>query len=330
MRCNPSVPRILWLACLILLVATPNAALAQGWNWLPFGSSFDLGGFKAETFAKAGYQRLGLNFDIDIPERNAGVGFLELSPVDLNLRNEYFWVGSVGVNVQSASGFGAFLSVEGNLRKNFTVQTPIEPENAATLGGLLLRGASWEGSGFEWWNVDGGLTLALPSWASLVGGVRWDHLTLKMGNPYNAVNEYALDRYQADFRSKVIIPYFGFQLLGQSYKATFIGSPFASVQFKLPFVFVNNGVQPIDEARYKLFTTGGFLEGTVDYSWKLAATPAYLDLWARANWMRFSATGEELFSNFDTVTPLTQQLESGKATLSRYTYGFGLSANLAF
>lgn len=325
--------------CLTALM--PASGSAQGLLGVTDGG-FRVGKVVLVPSIKIGIQRFGMNFSTDMPEADYGPGrgHLEWSPVELRVSDGRLWFGSVGLEARLNQAF-AFVSLEGNAERKLRVQTPFEPEQAVTVD-WEVPGALWEGTRLEWWafDVGGGFQVG-DGGVAVIGGFKHDHFGLGLEDPRGDDLDWAPpvrrspDLYKADLLVKQWIPYGGLQLIGPNYRGTLIGSPFAWVSFKLPFVYLDRYFDPplddTDLARYELFTMGYFIEASYEYLLDVGGS-FDLILWGRANWLRYQGSGDQVARSFDYSpgnTPFSG-IQSGRATFSRYTYGVGITGTLAF
>lgn len=295
---------------------------AQSWSW-PSGSNSwycsEGKGISIIPAARVGYE--GYAFSFNLP---AGDTALDLGLVRAGLP-----MGSVGLLVTS-DRVGLFANAEGTLERTVSVRTAQDPFQV-----------TWSGSRFQQGSLEAGmiykLNMAQPNGVSLIGGVRWSKISSSLGGPVVASSgqgsfdlpgnlgtvTYATSNtssYDGDINVPMWLPYLGVQLAGANYRASLIGSPFASVQLKIPFrsrgtefggitaggdipsnhpwpipwvrwaLDLQSSENEIGQVSYKFNRLGAFLEGNFEYD--CYVTPRLtMNLWTRGQWFQFRGNG---------------------------------------
>ena len=99
----------------------------------------------------------------------------------------------------------------------------------------------WKGSNLQWWQAEAEVSYGLPSFrAEVVGGLRWDKTTFRIGNPAEVQGQSVFSNpkiaeFNADLTAETFSPYFGLSFLGPNYKARLLCSPATSARINLPF-----------------------------------------------------------------------------------------------
>lgn len=284
-----------------------------------------LGIRKFSSSVKAGYQRTVLNFSLPIE-----VSFTSLvGPVELQLIDPDAWVGSIHADLWPAPRFKIFASGEGSPRRNVKVATPIE---AIFLGAAQME---WTGSQMERWTVDSGVGFGPWRGASLLGGVRFDHMSLGMEDPRGPFAlvppAVTINSYSGDLRIKTLIPYVGFEISGPAYRAIFVGSPFAAADVRLPLRLVTTVPGPnivFDDLRYRMTKSGNYLAGEFEVKVDLGAR-LRVGAWVKGWMLRIQDRGNQDWE--ERVGGLRRTLSGSEpGTLAWSASAVGLSGTLSF
>ncbi len=316
-----SRPRFFLLAFLICCSLLTANAFGQSIpapfsnTWIPWNNSQ----FSVTTSALIGVENFGINFNLPT----------SFSALDLSLRRSVLPLGRFGLLVNFGDRFTLFANAEGTLSKNVSFQTKDEPFGATI---------DWNGSRLRHGSLELGFLYDLSAYnpydLSVIGGLRWYKLSATFDGPsfnYSAAGSKPLgpfstldyshsssNGYDGDINVPIFIPYFGLQLSGANYRATFVGSPFASVQLKLPFdsyqsqslnisagntfptcktrfwlLWVLDYQRSESEATqlsYQFDKSGIFLEGTFDYD-MYKSSRFGLSFWSRGQFMSFRGNG---------------------------------------
>ncbi len=198
---------------------------------------------------RVGYERCGLNF-------NLPVGF---GGLDLSLGKADLTIGSVGLLATLGDRIGVFANLEGSLQRSVSViaqyDQPLSTQySALDWSGSKLRKGSIE-AGFVYQLYARSVRSSRAMWRSpdrvfLIGGVRWNKISTKLTGPKQAFgfsgsfdfqpfgaityNASGMAGLSGDVNVPMFIPYLGLQFTGRNYRATIIGSPFASVRLRIP------------------------------------------------------------------------------------------------
>lgn len=319
--------RGIFLAIGLAFCLMAGDASAQTW---PFPGGLDArngiggGGFSVIPSAQVGYQ--GYAFSFNLPAGAQGL--------DLGLMHAGLPMGSIGLLVTYAGRFGLFAEAEGTPLRTVSLRTTQAPfQGVGTM--------DWTGSKFQQGSMEAGLVYTLSNaqlgGVSLVGAVRWSKISMTLDGPSVAstgggsfdlplglatisYGTSGTTSYDGDLNVPIWIPYFGVRWTGENYKATLIGSPFASVQANIPLrshgnlsggISATGDIPPVhpwpvpwvawvlnlqqsendqDQISYKFNRLGGFLEGDFEYDLRLTSLLS-LNLWARGQWFQFRGQG---------------------------------------
>jgi len=326
---------------------------------IPGVGSFDVGGMRLMPRVRIGYQKIGLNFSLPVPNAIVAVGN-GLAGIDLQLTDANVWVGAVGLEGRVSPRLSLFLNAEANAKRNAGAITSDEPVQQNTIGLAFPQPIpyQWTASQLEWWELEAGATYAISNDVAIVAGLRREHLSFRLIDPRSAAGEPAnqqlyfpdFSRYTTDnlmdFRLKLWVPYVGIQFRGESYRARLNWSPFLGAAVKLPDRFIINdfilSVPRITyltdiEWKYSMSRTGTLLEG--DFEYDVAFSPnVAVKVWAKGSWLKVRGAGnlDQLLAQFAALEgipfpqPEVSASSSNAATLARYVTAVGLAAELAF
>ena len=321
------VLRVCTLVLAVILACTSSPLLAQSPGGLasvmPFSwSPEDWAGSvpSVRPSVRVGYSKMGLNLNFPIP---FDFGSL-IRPIDLQILDANLWTGAVLLEVDVTSGVRLFFIGQGNSQRNATVIASPDPL-------FVPFDVEWTGSKVEWWAVEGGLTYSLLNDVNLLIGLRRDHLSIGLTDPrlgVFAIVPTTLDSYSGDIRTKMWIPYFGLELTGANYRVKLVGSPFPWVEARFPFSASDTPPLLLVNPKYALKKSGAFLE--LDFAYQVQPlSNVGFGIWGNLSWLRArgKGTGDLTTGGFVSGGPLA---ESATSTLTRYSAGGGLSAELTF
>jgi len=347
----PSYARkaFIWsLPLFIILFVFADKSPGQGLPPFPGMGPIDWGWARITPEVQVGYQKFGLNFNMPAP-----IG----STLDVQLRDANLWTGSLAAVVDCPLAWSVALRAQANAKKNVTVFESQE---------YVLQGeapVTWTGTKLEWWAIDGQLLYRLRDNCSVLIGLRRDHLALNLSEPRDSNGEplnfddsgvfppfstfTRHQRYYSDLLTKLWIPYVGIQIVGPGYKASLIGSPFASAEMKIPvsllfdltiFTFgFSTQLVSAENLQYHVLKPATFLEASFNYD--IDVLPALaVGLWGNASWMSCRGLGnwdyharQQVFNNGIPFPPnFFAQSQDNTTTYTRFLVGGGLSAVLFF
>ncbi|MFC1836877.1 hypothetical protein ACFL2Q_19485 [Thermodesulfobacteriota bacterium] len=237
----------------------------------------------------------------------------------------------------------AFCVAEGSARRSTTVRTSAE----AFYSGIVP--VHWEGSGLEWWSLEGGCAFPVADGAELVGGLRLEHLSLRLGDPVDPANGLIVefrdqygDSYSMDLQTKTWIPYIGIRLNGSAFKACLIISPLTWANVRIPARYLYNdelssgaAFTIYEDARFSLNGGGVFLKGSIEYRAEIA-TGFDVSLWCGGSWFRINGKGTESYSSdllvqtTGVASDVNDASESAAGSFSSVKLGGGLTAAAEF
>ena len=320
---------------LVAVLFCPVLVAAQGIPSFFANTPFSLDGVKCSVAAKAGYQQMAVNFNLPMPFTGLfGPALYASSTLDFKLQGAGVWIGGIEANAQRGP-ISAFLGVEANARKNVGVLTSSDPFWSGEYP------VEWKGSQFQWWAIDGGAGLDTPA-LTIVGGLRVEHLSLKLEGPVDSdglIQYYQAtfgDRYRGDFLNILWLPYVGIRTQGHCWRGTLRLSPVAWTDLTIParYFYVDSpALRFFEQARYTFKRNGIWLDGSVDYDVHTSSN-CRCSFWFRANWLRIRGDGSEGYQLDGYFAGLTAQLltdsNSGTGMYTSYNFGGGVRAEYLF
>lgn len=316
-----------------LVLLSMNISDAQVLSGIPSCGNVDLGPVKIVPFAQVGYKCVGFNFNLpyDLFPSSRNGGTYGPPALDLSFRNASVWMGSIGFEALTVSRLFLSLRADGNATKNIDV---ITGQNFPWFA--RPTPFTWNGSQVQWWDVDGMVGYSFFKDWSVVVGLRYDYLTVGMGNPVDAmgipINSLGNHQNTGDVTVKTWIPYIGLQLNETKYKALLLYTPFASTQVNVPEPVVN--IQPtfIENSIFlwQFSKTGSFLEGYFEYNVPVQQSLQF-GCWARGTWMSFKGAGSWSLTGTYTAVLINETMsDSSNGGLSTYGLAGGVTASLVF
>jgi hypothetical protein len=304
-----------------------------------------------------GLQKIGVNFNLPGSWSQTWADAFSITgpgTFDVKIADSSMWIGALCVDVRLSPTISLFFRGEANAPKNILVTTSQDPLAGFAWVTETLQTAAdpikWTGSRLEVWSIDGGLIYRLRSDVALIGGLRRQHLSLRLDDPTDAqghpINwawlEPGLFRYGfaggADFLAKMWLPYVGVMIEGSNYRGSILWSPLASVRVTAPIRF---GLQLTDalgriendfQWHYESFNPGLFFEFDFESDTEINSR-ALLRLWARARWLNVRGGGSLEYSVREVGVAIpTEGTEgiAGTATYSEYSVAGGASTLISF
>lgn len=290
----------------------------------------DVGGCTVNSIVRAGYSKMGLNFNVPVPNQ-AGLVTFDIDHLDLKLDDANLWLGSVQVNVLVTPEFEVFVEGWGSAGRsvrNEMIEDPIFAANAPIV---------WDSS-LEWWELGFGASYRFLGIAGITGGLKFDHLSGSLSDPRavgGPVVPAVASRIEGDLTTKLTIPYIGMVVGGSNCRGAILYSPFAWAHADLPlnslFLLNNPLLAALEAATYSFNKSGQYIEGLLDYTVRWPGG-VNVGLWARGTYLKFRGSGEEsLEINTSGAVVVNATLgDSATSTLTRSILAGGLSAGLTF
>lgn len=315
-----------------------------------------LDGVRVTPVVQAGFQSIGLNFDMPVFIPNPIAPPTE--SLSLQLKDANVWVGGIGFTAFFPSS--ATLSIVGkaNAQRNVEVFTPLDSQ------GQNL-GVVWTGKRLQWWTIDANVGYPVSDSWSALAGVRREQVSVGLVNPRYAgdgpINFYSDDidmfseqiqllEYFGDVSSKLWIPYVGMSLNGPNYRFRVLWSPFVSANVQIPStVFNHSSVQQFFGSNdfstdalnfgieYKVLKPASFVEADLTYDVGISSTVS-VHLWGTANWVTLRGGGKVHMAGTDASfvngvpnpSYRTDVEGSAHASFDRRILAGGLDATLSF
>jgi hypothetical protein len=328
MICRSLLSRGCFFLTLALVLCVPSLSAAQSLKLFPGTIAIDVGSVRIVPRVGIGYQHMAWNFNFPLAPQGFNWWF-QRGALDLSLKNVNLWVGDARIDVLWSENLSIFCEGQANAQKSVGIQESEAPSD-------LFVGAAGRyerGSKLAWWQLDGGASFRIYGDVSVLGGVKIDHLSLRITGPSVlaslGIAPESVERHGGDLLNKLWVPYAGLQINASNYRAAFVYSPFATVNMKLPL----NEVDDFDfftseEARFSLKKTGQYFGADFEYSASLPLA-ATASVWAKVHYLRIrgNASEETRSSGFADDRPITDE---AIATLTRYSISGGLSVGMAF
>lgn len=304
---------------------------------------------QTKTQVKVGYQQMGMSFNIPIPSTvvAANQNFFNFDSMDVSLSDMGLWVGGVRLDVPLPAKLSLFAEAFGNASKSANAKMDFggDVNNVfPVLGENYNSPWTWTASPIQWWSLDAGMAYDFSEMLGIVLGYRIDNTTMQLKDPRNAAGPiagrpiggtpYDSETRFADLQYEMWIPYFGLRGSGPNFNFYVIGSPFSSVEVKMPLRWIGYQItNDISDSQY-LMSIGGarFIEFGGSYQYKLQPTLG-MELWAKGSWFGVTGTGQ-LTAVADTPTFIllgqSGSADVGDAQARRYLGAIGVAASLQF
>jgi hypothetical protein len=299
-----------------------------------FGSTaFTVRQIRIAPSGRLGYQRMGVDVKIPVPFEisiTGGDGY-KGDPARLRLPEANLWIAEARISAQVTTDTGFFASAAGNFVQSFL---------GPALGGTVVpnRASEWRERQLEWWEVEAGATFTPWSPFAFIAGLRWDHFDLVFRDARGVASSSSgpyrnVILVTTDLLSEIWIPYGGFGLLGSSYKAYVIASPFAATDIKVLTRMTAEMAPSYNfsgEAEVALKKPAGFVEARFEYDSRVWPE-VHLGLWAKGSWLAGRGLGK-IEGKYTSNNPgLTATAVEGETmTFSRYNVAAGLALKLSF
>jgi hypothetical protein len=291
------------------------------------------GGLVFSPTLRVGYQAMTTNINIPVKfDQFPGV-LANRSPLDLALKNSGVWLGGVDLNAR-AGRFSALIGAEASAPRDITIDAQQEPFWA---GDYRVQ---WQGSRFQWASFDGRGTYEMRPGISLAAGLKVRKWSVKLTHPTDPTeiiqyfHNFYGDRYSADLSTKAWLPYLGIGLGGSNFKASFLFSPLAWVDAKIPFRYLyvdipfSTSELGYEDDRYKLKRNGLFFELAIDSDFNVRPG-VKCSLWVKGDWLRINGKGTQDYENQYVVNGVqVSQFSDSSSAFGSFT-SYNVSGGLA-
>ncbi len=158
----------IWIASFFLFLFLPTNLFGQGLLSGGYPSLSSLTeNVKVNPYAQVGFQMVGSNLNLPVPNELFPGLLLDLGDLDISLKDANFWTGIAGINVVANGKYSLFAVAGGLLNRPFitagTVPVSLSPlRTTATL--------EFSSTNVESWFIQTGIGLG-----PLLLGLYWDH-----------------------------------------------------------------------------------------------------------------------------------------------------------
>jgi hypothetical protein len=295
--------------------------------------------------AQVGYGYSWLNFGMNPSPLYGYPARPPLSPVaflpnlELAFKRTDMAVGSIEANAKSCCGLSFSVKGQGNVQLEIGVDTQQE----------ILHAKDWEGSGFQWWTLEGNFGFRLtPCWSVLLG-LRREEQSLRLTDPKPTilpivqipdVLTFSPASGAGKLASSLWLPYLGLEATGCHYRACLLWSPLASLDMGLidnrsfTLSLGNLAVQAIAHLDYAIRNkSGDFVE--YDFAYDLGVPSRFaFQLWCRGNCMWLRGRGDFRERVVGAIGPIYAGAfnanDSQTANFTRWMLSGGIGTSLAF
>jgi hypothetical protein len=333
--CSRNLVRIICLLALSTIFGQFNESQAQQPGFRM--GALDLGGIQVVPAVKAGYKHISLNFNF--PHGTIPWAYwFHRGALDFSVKNADLWIGAAAVTLEITPKFSLFVQAEANLRRDVNLELSEAPYDFFFTGGgtAPLHGES--GNRLQWRELDTGAIWGLSKGAALVGGIKFDRLSLGITGPAREIVFFpGPEAHGGDLSVKLLIPYVGVQIRSSMFQASLVYSPLMWADMTLSLTESDDkGIPSAEEARFSFNRIGEFLEGAAEYN--LTSSPGFhCGLWVRLTYVKAKGDASQQWSGFDSSTGgaffggFPESItDNAIGTLTRYSWAVGLSANLPF
>jgi hypothetical protein len=306
-----------WLVALAFLFCFP----ANG-----FGQSLPLEGFpslvsltenvKVNPYAQVGFQWVGANLNLPAQNEPLPVLPLNISELDISLKDANFWAGIVGINVVANEMYSFFAAAGGFLNRPFITSGTI-PVSLGPLSTTAIL--DFTNTKVESWFIQTGIGLG-----PVLFGLYWDHFAFALGGPRDQNGPIANQTLRADILQKTFAPFVGIALPAGGAMLTVTYSPLAYSNTALALM---NSQNSLSELRYTWNKPGNSVNAMLQYNTPLSSSTSF-GLWCNYSWMRMRGEAELEFQN--TAAPLVSRSKGVTATMTKYIIGGGVTLGMNF
>jgi hypothetical protein len=318
-----------------------------GCQYLPVTARCDSELLPIRLAAQVGYGYSGLNFSIYPNPLYGPAASPPLLPVSFLPNMEFSFkgadmaVGSVQASAESCSGFSFSVRSQGNVQRDIGIDTQRE----------MFLAKDWDGSGFQWWTLEGNIGFRLtPCWSVLLG-VRREEQSVRLTNPKPAtlplpeipeILEVSPVAGAGSLSSALWLPYLGLKATGCHYRACLLWSPLASLDmeltdnrsFTISLPFLDLSVRAIAHLDYGIRDkSGDFVEYDFAYDLGVPSRLAF-QLWCRGNCMWLRGRGHFRERVVGAIGPIYAGAfnanDSQTANFTRWMLSGGIGTSLAF
>jgi hypothetical protein len=161
-------------------------------------------------YVRAGYQWLEFHANFPGPSVPIVDSNRVFDSMDLDLVDNNFWIGFVGLELQPIQDWVLYGELGGNIATNVRFNMNASGRGTAAaqpflidafgnvvpgqnLDANLVSPWQWTGKNFQWWMAEGGIAWWVNSLYALEIGFRTEHVDFKLTDPRNATHRIDLD-----------------------------------------------------------------------------------------------------------------------------------------
>jgi hypothetical protein len=318
-----------------------------GCQYVPFAGPCGSEPLPIRLAAQVGYGHSALSFGLypnplyGLSARPPLLPVAFLPNLEFSFRGADMAIGSIQASAESCCGLSFSARGQANVQRDIGIDTQRE----------ILLAKDWEGSGFQWWTLEGNLGFRLTTCWSVLLGVRREEQSLRLTDPQpTALPIPEIPEILAvspaigggSFSSALWLPYMGLEATGRHYRACFLWSPFASLNmelidnrsFTLSLPFLDLSARATAHLDYGIRNkSGDFVEYDVAYDLGVPSRCA-LQLWCRGNCMWLRARGDFRERVIGAIGPIYAGAfdanDSQTANVTRWMLSGGIGTSLAF
>lgn len=307
----------IWGVVVFLSFCLPTCLFGQG--LLPSGG-LSVGSLtenlKVNSYAQAGFQWVGSN--LNLPLRNEPLPLLPLnvSEMDISLKDANFWTGMVGFSVMADEKYSIFAAAGGLLNRPFITAGTVP----VSLGPFVVSPKlEFTNTNVESWFIQTGVGLG-----PVLLGLYWDHFGFELSDPRSQRGPIANQTIRGDFLTKTFCPFAGIALPigGALFTVTYSPLAYSNTALSLTSSQAN-----LTQLRYTWKKPGDLLNAMMQYNTPVSSQLTF-GLWGNYSWMRMRKEAELEFEN--TPFPLISNSRDVTATMTKYIYGGGVTIGVNF
>jgi hypothetical protein len=267
------------------------------------------------SYAQAGFQRVGSNIDLPISAEASVPGLLQIEGLSLSVQDANFWTGTLGASVKSGELLSLFASIGGSLNRPFVITGQI-PVGLDSLGRQPTL--EFDATKLDMWYAQGGVSLG-----PILLGLYGDHFGVAVGAPRRGSVPLDNQTLRADFLTTTLAPYIGFAVPAANTLFSVIYSPFAMSNTT---VALRTSDRDVAQAKYKWNKPGNFISCSFQYN----STPtdsSSFGVWGNCAYMGVRGNAELSFQDANSGVSRQKQVT---ATMTKYIIQGGLMFGLNF
>ena len=308
----------IWIAAAVLFLCLPTTLFGQGLLSGGYPSLSSLTeNVKVNPYVQVGFQWVGSNINLPVPNELFPGLLLDLGDVDISLKDANFWTGIAGVNVVANGKYSLFAAAGGLLNRPFitsgTVPVSLVPlSTTATL--------EFSSTNVDSWFIQTGIGLG-----PVLLGLYWDHFAFRIGDPRNESGPNQPNQtLRGDILTKTFCPFLGLALPagGAILKVTYSPLAYSNTALSL-----TNSLNTLTQIRYTWQKPGNLVNAMLQYNAPLSSSSSF-GLWGNYSWMRMCNEAELEFQN--TPAPLVSRSKDVTATMTKYVVGGGVTLGINF